>query len=91
MSLHYAKVPVRCCISKTSLQEAFKLNLQPSLTYTLHVGEKSYFAGKDAAASAMEEGNPFSPYINLKIDPELNDHEWFLEDEHGNRAGSEGI
>ncbi len=90
MSIKYRQLSVRCCCSVTPLREA-ALQLQPARIYTLHVGEKAYFDGKDAAAGAMEEGNPFSPYINVKIDPSLTDTEWYLEDEQGNACGSPGV
>ena len=87
--MKYKRLPTACDLCQTSLREAAR-ELQPSSTYTLHVGAEAYYEGKDIAANAMDQDNPFSPYINLKIDTELKRGEWYIEDEHGNASGSEG-
>lgn len=87
--MKYKRLMTACSISVTSITEAAK-ELKPSNIYTLHVGARSYYDGKNIAALAMEYGNPFSPYINLQLDPELNEREWYITDEHGNACGSEG-
>lgn len=85
----YIRLKTTCDLGLVSIKEA-ALGLKPSQTYTLHVGAEAYYAGKDIAAHGMNPDNPFSPYINLKIDPNLGRDEWYVEDEHGNAIGSEG-
>lgn len=87
--LKYKRLPTACTLGVTSITEAAK-ELKPSSVYTLYVGPKAYHDGKHVAALAMETRNPFSPYINLQIDPELPPEAWYVKDEHGNAVGSEG-
>jgi hypothetical protein len=91
MSHDYTRIETACDLSQTSLQMAAN-ELQPSRIFTLHVGAGyAYWAGKDLLADQhRREDNPLHPYINLIPEPDLKASEWYLEDEHGNKCGSEG-
>ena len=90
VSNKYKPLQTRCNLTVTSIRFAAQEGLKPSSVYTLHVGARSYYDGKDVAAHGMDPDNPFSPYINLIIDPDLGRDEWYVSYEHGNAVGTEG-
>jgi len=92
MSHEYKKIVTRCDLSLTGLEIA-AIELKPSRVFILHVGGgRAYWEGKELLhAQQMREDNPLHPYINLQPEPDLHESEWYLEDEQGNKCGSEGV
>lgn len=88
----YKRIPTAVSLCGTALKHYAAQHLKPSSIYTIYVSPAGmhYYDAKHVAASAMETDNPFAPYLNIQIDPDLERTEWYVTDEHGNAVGSEG-
>lgn len=90
MSIETEWLLTNCNISDSSLAECVS-RLGPSRVYTIYCGKRAF---KDARAwlrySPPISHSPFSPVVNICIEPLAELDEWVVE-ANGKRVGSHGI
>ena len=91
MSEKYVSTTMAMDLNIASLEEAARL-IGPAATFELHVCENNIIwvrqMLKKLACDVME--NPFAPYVNLILDNQLGQFEWFLS-ANGRSIGSPGL
>jgi hypothetical protein len=86
------KLPIRCSVEYSSLQEAARRIKPIPDIWTLWVSSKIFHDAQEAVKDFFIYGkkNPLLPQLNLQVHPDLTGYEWFVE-LNGTAVGTEGI
>lgn len=74
----YRAIPCPCELTTLALEQTVHMGLPPAYVYELHVAPNLATFARALIQNELTRTGPFQPVVNLFIDTDLDNHEWYV-------------